>query len=266
MLYKPTKDKTIRRVPVGSLVLYTLVQRELVKSLVNHIKADFNQDAIGVLHVVIRRIKGLDTYLIVDGQHRWVAMMELGMESRLVEVEIHNSVITDQQACELFLRLNYKRNIRPWDTYDKSVKAELPFAVAITKTMERYGLRAARTGGADGAVCAVGALTSVYWMDDGVTLDKVLMMVTSAWGRTQAALEGRLLSGLALFLHHYGPLVEPKSLIPILREFVTGPGGVLAAGGGIKAMIGVPLIQGVAMEIAKLYNTHRRTKRLPPMV
>lgn len=264
MIYKPTKDKLIKRVPVGSLMLHLLAQREIVQGLVDHIKTNFNPDAVGVLHVVVRRVKGVDVYQIVDGQHRWRAMMDLKMESALIEVEIHLGAVTDQQACELFLLLNYKRGIRPWDTFDKSVKAEFPFAVAIMASLNRCKLKVGRTGG-DATVCAVGALTALYHWDCGEILNKVLTIVTLSWGMSQAGLEGRLLLGIGAFLRHYGPLVEIKALIPLLREFDGGPGEVLAKGKGIKSTIGVSMIVGVAMQVAKIYNTHRRSNKLLPM-
>jgi hypothetical protein len=93
---EPQARRTMEELPLDSLAVPKAYQREERPYLVRRIVREFNPDLVGLLTVVR---DGDGAQWILDGQHRWLALVGLGYESALCEV-LHD-VPLERQA-EIF--------------------------------------------------------------------------------------------------------------------------------------------------------------------
>jgi hypothetical protein len=192
------KKENLRSVwiKVKDIKIHPVAQRLLKQPYVQHLVDHLDLQAIGALHAVEYRIGGTLRIWVVDGQHRWAALMAAGYQEMLIMVLVHDDVKDDAGSCALFLKLNKRSNIGPFETFDKEVKSGVAEAVGALKIVESHGLKMTRTGH-DGGICCVMALKKIYKRDQGKTLDQALGVAISAWGRTHSGMEGSLMDGLA---------------------------------------------------------------------
>ena len=139
---KPLSRSKFMRVEARSLRVHPLAQRRLVPSKLKKLMADLDLDAIGVLHCVEYEIDGVLAIWIIDGQHRWRALMDHGFGEWLVEVKIHTEVTDNARASELFLKLNDRAVVSPFDRFQNEVGAHMPAAVGATRILQARDLRA----------------------------------------------------------------------------------------------------------------------------
>ena len=188
-----TKDVWVR---VDELDIHPTAQRLLLPSKVNEIYNNLDLDAIGVLHAVEYEINGVRKIWIIDGQHRWRALMNHDFGEWSVKVRVHGDVKDDARACALFLKLNNRRAIGPYDKFEKSVRSGDASAVGILRLTSERQLRITRSTESDGTIRCVSALGTVYAADGGAALRKTLDTLLGAWGRKTAAYDGKLVEGV----------------------------------------------------------------------
>lgn len=243
-------------VRVDSLVPHPIAQRSIEESHVKNIRATLDLDAIGVIHVV--RIKG--RLYIVDGQHRYRALMDEGCGEWLVEVRVHLDVADDTGAAKLFLKLNYRRKINPFDTFDKEVVAGDPVALGVVKVLDGAGIKVARYA-TDGAVNCVGALKKVYSYKKGESLGDVLRITlkvcSAAYGTGESVLEGKLLEGVGMAIAaHYGN-IETDDLVKKLSKRGSAA-SLIGDAKGLRDYQKSTLARAVADVVIDTYNSGKR--------
>jgi len=241
-----------------------LAQRQLVPSKLAKIKESLDLDAIGVLHAVEYSIDGTSAIWIIDGQHRWRAIIELGLGEWVVEVKIHLDVADNARASELFLKLNDRAPVCIFDKFDNELLAKHPVAVGVAAIAAERNLKIARTGD-DGAICCVSAMKKLYTLDQGKTLRLTLDTLLSAFGHTYSAVEGRLIEGLGIVYSTYNGSVEQPALVKKLGKYPGGASGLIGDGKGMRQFRKSTLSRCIAERIIETYNTGRRAGKLDPL-
>lgn len=226
--------------------------------------ADLDLDAIGVLHCVEYEIDGVLAIWIIDGQHRWRALMDHGFGEWLVEVKIHTDVIDNARASELFLKLNDRAVVSPFDKFQNEVRAHVPGAVGATQTLQARELRAGAAPG-DGQVRCVTALKKLYDADGGKTLSLTLDTIVAAWGKTASALEGKLIEGIGLIYSTYNGSIDQAAMVKKLAKHPGGASGLLGDAKGLRQYRKSTLSRCVAEAVIEVYNAGRKTGRLDPL-
>lgn len=252
------------RVEARSLRVHPLAQRQLVPSKLKKLMADLDLDAIGVLHCVEYEIDGVLAIWIIDGQHRWRALMDHGFGEWLVEVKIHTDVIDNARASELFLKLNDRAVVSPFDKFQNEVRAHVPGAVGATQTLQARELRAGAAPG-DGQVRCVTALKKLYDADGGKTLSLTLDTIVAAWGKTASALEGKLIEGIGLIYSTYNGSIDQAAMVKKLAKHPGGASGLLGDAKGLRQYRKSTLSRCVAEAVIEVYNAGRKTGRLDPL-
>lgn len=247
-----------------ALAVHPTAQRELNTSYLKRLTESFDLDAVGTIHAVEYPINGKRGTWIVDGQHRVLALIQLGFGEWICDVMVHIDVKNDAKASELFLRLNKRLTVSPYDRFTNEVRAKDEIAVGIDDIVRKFGLRVGRNSG-DGTIACAMALKKAYRMDEGKSLTRALTWLTQAYGKRASALEGKLVEGMAIFGHRNNGTVEDESLIKKLAKY---PGGAPAVIGDAKGRMQFKR-GSLAMSIASLmvdtYNSGRRADRLDPM-
>jgi hypothetical protein len=212
---------------VRDLVKHPTAQRErVIEKRVLGIVQNLNLDAIGVLHGVEYLREGIKNTWIIDGMHRLEALKRAGFEDLKVQVELHLTCTTDAEASRLFRDLNNRAAIHSWTGFVQDLQAGRIEATNIVKIAQLYDLEVKKYAGPRNLTC-VGALRTIYNLDEGETLKKTLHTATQAWGhRTPAAIEGKLLEGIARVLRT-NPDIKMPILIEKLSKFPGGPSALL---------------------------------------
>jgi|SRR5215471_6419464 len=259
----PKKIKTrVIKVRADTLRIHPNAQRDLVPSQLKKLYDDFDLDAIGVLHAVEYEIDGELAIWIIDGQHRVATLIKHGLGEWEVEVKIHMDVKDDARAAQLFLELNNRASVSPFDKFKNSCTARKIDALRVYKIAEEHKLKIGKTSG-DGSICCVSALQKIFKLDDGKALILTLETLTTAFGHTASAVEGKLVEGVGLLYKTYNGTIDRPALVKKLSKYPGGASGLLGDGKGIRQYRHCSVSRGVAERVLEVYNQGRKVKLDP---
>jgi hypothetical protein len=252
------------KVKAKDLMVHPIVQRALLPGRVSHLVKKMDIDAIGVMHAVQYPINGVTNIWVIDGQHRLAALMEHDFGDLEIEVKIHLDCHNDARAAELFLLLNDRAKVSPYDAFLNEIKASQADAIIINRIARELGLEIARSKG-DHRLACISVLKALYAEDHGRSLKDTINVVIKSWGTEAAALEGKIIEGVGMVVSRYRTAIEYETLIAKLSSY---PGRAAAFLGDAKALSGmrrVPLSKCVAEKVIETYNKQRRQGTLAPL-
>lgn len=262
---KKTSNSKLVKVRADSLKVHPFAQRDLVPSKLKRLAADMDLDAIGVLHGVEYSIKGHgEGIYIIDGQHRLMALMELGLGEWIVEVKVHLDADTNARASELFLKLNDRSPVHPYDKFTNAVRAGDEAAVGIQELATRRNLSISRSAGAAKLTC-VSSLRNAWGLDSGKTLERTLDITVQGWGTKPAALEGKLIEGIAHVVCRYNGVLDRIAFVSKLSKYPGGPAGLIGDAKGRRQYTKASLPRCIAAVVIESYNSGRRAGKLDPI-
>jgi hypothetical protein len=245
--------------------IHPTAQRMLVRAHLERMKARFNRNGVHVFSAVNYSIRGKQGPWIVDGQHRWRAMMDLGLGKTEVLVTIYTDILDDVGANKLFLLLNTKASVAPYDTFMRELGSKEAAAVGVVQVARQYDMEISRVRGENKITC-VNRVKSIWTLDEGVTLDMTLSMAHRAWGAQMVALDSNILGGLGQVLAAHAGDINIEGLTQKLAKFPGGPAGLIGSARGILGMRRTTLTKCVAELIAETYNRGRRKQRIDETV
>ena len=222
-------------------------QRTVVRSRVNHIKKNYDQDALGSL-CVGERSDG--TFWIVDGQQRFTALKEMGIAR--VSCDIFESRGKSHEA-QIFRQKNkHRTSVSARGNFKAALTEGDPQAIAIQATVESAGLSLTLDGGGKRwpQVCCVGALASIFESGGSEHLTRVLNIVCCSWKEETDALQGTILQGLGLFL--LKAEVDDKRLTQKMKK--VEPMAVLRFADSQRKLLGGGRSGAVATAFLNFYN------------
>lgn len=251
------KSKVVKA-RVDSLMIHPEAQRDVSQSHLKKLAAHLDLDSIGVLHAVETTIKGKSGLYLIDGQHRYLALMEHGFGEWVVEVKVHMDADTVAAACQQFLNLNSRLTVSPYATFIAELKAEHVDVVGAVNAASKLGLVVSRFKG-DGKLACPATLKRVSRMGN---LYEVLELITTTWGTKSEALEGKLIEGLAILLKRSNGDLDRATLIKKLQKYPGGATGILGEARGRMRIVKKPLARCVAQQVIDTYNQGRRAGRI----
>lgn len=261
---KPIFKWKLVTLAANTLRIHPEAQRQLVPAKLKKLMGDFDLDAVGVLHAVEYSINGVFGVWVVDGQHRIRALIEHGFGEWLVKVAIHTDVTDDAAASRLFLLLNDRAPVSPFDKFQNEVRALVPDAVGAERAMRERGFKPARAC-SDGTIAAVTALKKLHAADAGKSLALTLDTILAAWGKRSSAVEGKLIEGLGLCFRTYNGSIDQQVMVKKLAKYPGGASGLLGDAKGMTRLRKVSLARSVAERIVEIYNSGMRSGRLDPL-
>lgn len=262
---QPSKLKSvIKRMEARELCIHPFAQRRLVLANLKRLKQNLDLDAIGVIHAVQYEIEGKLAIWVIDGQTRIRALVDSGLGEWIVEVKIHLDATDDERASALFLKLNNRSPVSPFDKFENELRAAMPEAIGVSEISKAHGLKIARHGG-DGTISSVSALKRIFREDGGKSLSATLGIITGAWGRSPAALEGKIIEGISILVQRYNGKMEIPSLVSVLSKYPAGPSKLLGSARGLTEFSKMSLSKSVAQVVLTRYNYHRRSGTLDPL-
>jgi hypothetical protein len=220
---------------VGDLWVDPNVQRTLRKARVTKIADEFQASALGVLTTSYRSPKRIH---IIDGQHRYRAAEAAAYTGVIQTMEYKGLTVPEEAALD-------------------------PAAVHLAAILSEHGWEIS-SNSAEGRLTAVAALERVYAMDPNAA-KATLHVLTKAYGRRPAAVQGSLLVGLGRVFAKYGTGADGVNLDDLsdrLSKVPGGPDGLLGNARGQKLTRTGDLSTQVARIVVDLYNQRRRTTAL----
>lgn len=257
---KPTSK--MLRVRADTLQPHPMAQRELVPSRLRKLNASLDLDAIGVLHVVQYAIKGKTAMWIVDGQHRWRSLMDNGFGEWEVELKLHSDVTDDAGASALFLKLNDRSPVSPYDKFLNRLMAKEDDAISINDIVLKHKMKISRSA-ADGHIVGIGALEKTYRLDEGEALDKTLGLITEAWGLR--SIDAKVIEGLGLVCARYNGTLEYPAFVRKLSKYPGTATGLVGDARKLMDFRKVALSRAIGELAIGLYNKGRSSGKLDPL-
>lgn len=259
------RTRTLEYLRVDSLKIDAAVQRNLIPAWSRHLRDHLDLDDIGVFTVSRRE----DGDYIIDGQHRWWALMENNMGEWEVACDVRHDLTVDGDRGEAarFRGLNRSRKPSAWDDYRAGRTQGDPTVIAIDKIAERNRLTVALQAG-EGFVSCVSSLRKVYTSGANgsgpAALGFALYVAVQAWGAHSDAVDGHIVNGLGLIYLTYGEEIDRAALIRKLAKFRGGPAGLLGDAKGLRGRRPISVGKAVATIVLDVYN-HGRRMQLPPL-
>lgn len=251
------------KVKAKELAIHPHAQRDVIPSKLNRLIEGMDLDAVGVFHAVKYPIDGQEKVWVIDGQHRLLAILHHDFGDWEVEVKLHLDCDNDARASELFLKLNDRAAVSPYDKFVNEVQANNAAAIQIMRIVRTAGMEVSKTSG-ERKLCCISALKKLHKMDQGATLQMTLSVATSAWGFKATALEGKLIEGLGAVLGRYRLVIDKDVLIKKMSKYPGGASGIIGDARGLVEYRRTSLSRCVAERILETYNKGRENK-LPPL-
>lgn len=256
---------SVENLPVSKLTVDHTVQRSSVDGgRVEKIVRNFRPEALGVLAVSDR---GDGTMHVIDGGHRRAALLALGLDDFHVRAEVYCG-LTEAQEAELFTWKNNTRGLNPVDRFRVAVKANDPTAVTLDDLLTKYGWEVAATK-SKGKFTAVGSLQKIYGSkyngpeDTEWICERVIRILTEAWGHDTFGVAGWLISGLGAVLLRYPTLVDDTKMVGVLADYPGGPRVLVGHARGLRDFRSGSLTEAMAEKLVNLFNKNRPVHRLP---
>lgn len=250
-------------VEARSLRIHPTAQRDgVVKAKVRKFERTMDLDALGTFHAVEYPINGEMALWIIDGHHRLLALLNVGLGEWLVRVEIHVDAASEARASDLFLKLNDRSLPKTFETFRNEIQANRPEAVGLDGVVQAANLHICSSAG-DGNIVCIDALKRVYALDP-IALARALDLVTRAWGLTASAVEGKTIEGIGHVFATYGDAVDRPGLTRKLAKYPGGASGLLGHARGIAASTGRTLWRSVADVVIEVHDRGHSSGRLRP--
>lgn len=254
------KDTSRKFIRADQLTMDARVQRVLRPAKVKQILRDgIDPDGIGIITVSRRSNREI---IILDGQHRIVALREAGMGHQMVAVDIRDGLSLEDEA-RIFRLLNNTNRTTAYDEYAVGLVEGREEFVTINEIVENVGFRVFNQS-ATGVITAVSALRRVYGGTNNGdeprpdALEDTLTVAREAWGITSEAVEGNVIQGLGITLAVYGGDIDKAALIRKLAKYPGGAAGLLGQARLLNGIRKKPVAKCVAEIIVGVYNSGRR--------
>ena len=197
--------RSVEELPLEAMEVPRAYQRELREPQVRKIIREFDPDLLGLLVVVRDDERKL---WILDGQHRWLALVELGYQTALCEV-LHEVPLARQ--AQIFSGRNARRtSLLPRAAFRSDYVGNDPQVRAIVDILDRHGYRRPFTSSrasADRFVCVSALRQAHAW---GV-LEPAVALIRATWPEDHLATQAPILLGQAATLRLY-PQLAPADL------------------------------------------------------
>lgn len=231
---------------------YQRVGPQISRAAINRIARSFDPDIFHVLKVSLRVDKNL---YVIDGQHRLLAIREMGWNDQLLPCMVHQGLTIADEAHIFSESQRTQRRLSPQAILKADVIARKPDAMAIVEIVAESGfLINYESGERSGRhICSVAALRKIVTTHaaGNELLARTLAVIARSWG-TELGPRSSVLLGLAEFLRRYGDRVDQNRLVRVLERL--NPERMISDGRLQASLNGIKTEEGVGRHILTVYN------------
>lgn len=214
-------------------------QRPISQSRVDDLVDKFDAGEARSIYVSLRSD---GTMWILDGQHTWAALTQMGFDSWPCRVFFNLTV--PEEARRFAAYQSNTRRIPPVVQFNAEVIAKSPTASALDKILGDYYLRISssklRTRDGYLGVTSRAVFQKVYELGGEKLLREVLQIAVDAWGQRKESYFGRVLQGMGYLFAYAEGEFDRERMIAVLQNTTTkqlvekigptGSGGASRAG------------------------------------
>lgn len=234
-------------------------QRRPDKRFVSRLAQTMNIDKVGVLSVA-KRADG--SFWIIDGQHRLLALREMGAKCPVSTVPCWvYSVSSVGQEADLFAGLNRNHKVQALDEFKAAVVSGTDKeASEIDAIVRRVGWK---VGWSPNEVSFVKALRKMHRMPHGAhAIELALRTAQNAYGKEQPPV-GHIAEGLGKLYGRFNGTIDTGRMAAVLAQRGGGQARLVGDGRTLAEAHGGKVVDGVAEAIRIAYNKGLRTNKLP---
>lgn len=245
----------LRWVPIEKMKVSVLAQRDLNRSRVDKIAADFDLEQLGSPTVNERD----GWFYIIDGAHRIAALKTIGYGDQQVQCWTYEG-LTQEEEAERFLKLNDVLAVGAFAKFRIGVTAGRAEECDIDRLVRVNGLRISKDA-IPGAVRAVGTLRRVYRRGGPEAFSRTLRITNNAYG--DPGLEGSVIDGIGHLCARYNGELDDSIAVKKLGSVAGGVNGLLGQAERLHKATGSPKSHCVAAAAVEIINRGRGGKKLP---
>ena len=254
MIEKPQ----LRKVRPSEVITDHRAQRQLDMRRVNGMALDFREESFGV-PAVSARPDG--TYAVIDGQHRFATLREMGRGNTAVTCQVYTGLTLAEEAA-MFRQLNDSKQLTAADVFRIAVTEEDPVAVAANHALTLWGWT--MEGKRKNSLRALSTL-GYLWEVSPVYANTTLRVLAQSWGPTPVAGSALALRGTFAVLHRYRdlrPALDSDRLTLALAKQGQASQFIARARGNAAGR-GIAVVDGFADITVNAYNKVKKTLPLP---
>jgi len=204
-------------IKVSDLFVDYTYQRQAVKAKVKRIIKNFNPDLLGVITCSMRED---NTLAIIDGSHRYHALVEMSMENANVNALVYFGLSIKDEARIFALTNKEHTKPTPSQIFKAGIVSGDDITVNINSIVEKVGASIAEKPGANIIRC-VATLRRVYTNGGPEVLAKTLETLRDAYPNNNETFNGQMISALGCIYHRYGNKVDQKRMVDSLSKIGT---------------------------------------------
>lgn len=246
-------------IPVADIFTDHTYQRPLDRCRAEAMAEAFDQRLLGVIEVSDRGSDQHPRYAVVEGQHRWAAVM-LRDPNAAIAARVHSGLTIAEEA-QLFLGIDVqRRRLTTWHRWKARRAQHDPDVAMIEATVARVGLRVDEAP-KDGHVRCTAMLEKIARSRGGhALLRDSLKLLHDTWGPQLGAYDSALVGGMATFLDSFGDHedFDCDSLVDALIDLTPDRASFFAKAKKSSGKHGTgSLPKFVAITFHERYNMHR---------
>ena len=249
-------ERKLEWVPVQRLRISDRAQRKhnsaASRAKIERIAREFDPDLFGYLLTSFRD----GHYFIVDGAHRYLALVELGYGDQLVQCWVYRDMDEAEEAAK-FLQHNDVRPVGPMDKFKVGLVAGWPDEVEIDRIVRANG----KTIGSNPT--QIGCITAVRTVFDNggsAVLDQTVRIIQDTYGDN--GFEAGIVGGVGLFCRHYEGGFTESQLVDRLSRKRGGLNTLRQDALSLKDRYALSNAESVCGTMVEIYNHNRRSGRL----
>lgn len=250
---------TLMNLRVGDLKIDARYQRAFIKAHIKYLVANFDWYLLDPL-VVSRRADG--TMYVMDGQHRLLALRELGYDDQPVRCMVFDGLSLEQES-RRFNTQDTRKALTAMDRFRARLLEGQSAEMAVAEVVRSTGFVIDFNGGgnktASSLVC-VGALLQAYKAGGAAHLRQVLSIIALGYGAA-ASPDSVMVNGLSSFLRRYDGEFDESRLIEVMRRVT--PEQVAREARNIQTALRASGKNAYAMAVVAHYNRKLSNHRLP---
>jgi hypothetical protein len=253
-------DRELKYVKLSKMKVSAMAQRQFNPSWANQLFKEFDIDRMATPQVSFRE----GYYYIMDGQHTIAALKQFlgkGWEDQCIQCWVATG-LTEQDEADIFLSLQYRKNVDAFQKFRVSLTAARPIETEINKIVHNERLVISQDTTLKGSLACVGTLIKTFKRDGPESLQRTLSIIRDAYG--DGGFKHAVIDGISMVCHRYNGVLNPESTIESLRHTNGGVNGLLNKAYAYQTKTGHPMNICVAAEVIIIINRDRTPKTKLP--
>ena len=245
-------------VKVNEMFVDYTYQRVPLKTKINRIVKNFNPDLLGVITCSMRED---NTLAIIDGSHRYHALLEMGMKDASVNALVYFGLSIKDEAHIFALTNKEHTKPTPSQIFKAGIVSGDETSVGIANVVEKVGASFDEGPGANVIRC-IATIRRVYTNAGPSVLAKTLETLKAAYPDNKEMYRDQMISAIGCIYHRYGKKVDQNRLSEVLAK-IGNPSLVIAQAQAMMSSGQTITFTSLPFLIVSRYNVKLKNNRLP---